>query len=263
MIPWIDSGKSTDLTDQCPAAAARAQQATILQHPHVLLRVERDYPPRDQQRLLAHRPAAAPGRATSATSRAVWSLDRGASEIVLAFASPPPNARAARAAPAGRCRRSATAPRRPASAIKSMKSSRASSAQWMSSNTSTVGPSSASASTNAAKPRTPRPDRSRPGPTRASRPTSGPSCTHHPLAVAPIRLSAPHRVRSFVPGNAGAVRFQDARLGLHHLTQRPQCNALAVGKRAAPPPRDHVRQRLDIVAETPRPVASYRSRARR
>ena len=128
-----------------------------------------------------------------------------------------------------------------------MKSKRASSAQWMSSNTSTVGPSSASASkkrrhaANAStRPLSPLAE------TVSLQPDQGPQVPEHPLAIPLVQDQRRDRLRKLRIGDLRRVGFQDAGLRLDHLAQRPERDALPVGQRAATPPRDQLRQLLDV-----------------
>ena len=187
------------------------------------------------------------------------------SESVLAFVLPPAQC-SRRSSSSGRAVQTisnGTAPAR--SASRSMKSSSASSAQWMSSNTSTVGPSSASASKNrrhaanastrplvtAGRCRGLQPDEAAAGAATPSRDPAHPS------------TSAATASESFASATRRVVGLQDAGLGLDHLAQRPERDALAVGKRAAAPPRDQLRQLLDVSAAAPPPAATCRSPAHR
>ena len=82
MMPWIDSGRPLDLAGQRPPTGAAHEQATVLQHPHVLLRVERIALRPLEQRLL-HLGGQQAWSSSPPTSRAVSSPDSGVSEIVL------------------------------------------------------------------------------------------------------------------------------------------------------------------------------------
>ena len=255
MMPWIDSGKSRQPRRSASTRPLRsAQQAAVLQHPH-------DTP----ARTAGCRPSApssaccisarehAPGPAASATSRAVSSsasgVERDRAGVGLAAAPARPPLATARAWP---CRRSAAASAPARSASRSMKSSNASSAQWMSSNTSTVGPSSASASKNrrhAANAST-RPPAPRATAAAASSPTRGPQVSLDPVAIPLVHHDARDRPpASFASATVAPVGLEDPCLRLHHLAQRPERDALAVRERAAAPPRDQLGQLLHIGAQ--------------
>ena len=114
-----------------------------------------------------------------------------------------------------------------------MKSSSASSAQWMSSNTSTVGPSSANASTNlrhAANASTRPPHRR----SHRLQPDQRPQMPRHPLAIPLIDHHPCHRLGELLLGYVAGVGLQDAGLRLDHLTQRPERDALAIGQATVP-----------------------------
>ena len=113
-----------------------------------------------------------------------------------------------------------------------MKSNRASSAQWMSSNTSTVGPSSASASKNRrhAANASDLAMLSAARRVRALQADQGPQVTHHPLAIPLVQDQRRDRLRELRVSYLRCVGLQDASLGLDHLAQRPEGDALPVGE---------------------------------
>ena len=70
------------------------------------------------------------------------------------------------------------------------------------------------------------------------------------VALDPLRLGCldaglTDRVRQLLTGLLGGVGLEDARLGLDDLSQRPEGDAFAVGKRAALPPADELGVFLD------------------
>jgi hypothetical protein len=113
----------------------------------------------------------------------------------------------------------------------------ASSAQWMSSNTRTVGSVSATVSNvrQAAK------SSSRSALELASTPTSGRGALAQPIAVGPA-----DGVIDLGRGDLGIVGLEDAGLGLHDLAQRPECDSIAVREAAALAPGQGGRVGLSV-----------------
>ena len=169
---------------------------------------------------------------------------RGASEMVSAFRLPPPQSgrrsnSSGRAVATTSSGTSVTQPTR-----SSMKSSSSSLAQWTSSNTSTVGRCSASASTK----RRHAPKLSSRAPVSATQSDQRPQPLLDPDDVV-LDHRCGHRLVKLALGVRGGVALQDARLGLDHVAEGPEGTALAVGERTPPAPVGQLRLVLELVEE--------------
>ena len=160
-----------------------------------------------------------------------------------------PSPGGARGTPAGRASRSGSGGRSTIRARWSMKSSRPWSAQWMSSNTRTVGP----CSLHPLEERPPggeqllaleRPDLAR---ARAGRAASARSSAARPRRG----RTRPGRPRSCVAGRRLVVTLGQAGPLADHLAERPERDALAVGGRAALVPVDVSTSAVDVLQELP------------
>ena len=267
MMPWIDSGKSSTSPVSVHPPSPLDQQAAILQHPHVLLRVQADCPRRAPSSACCTSAGSSAWSSSAATSRAVSSPDSGVSESVLAFVLPPaPVLPALEQLGPGRAD---DQQRHRAGAV---------SQQVDEVQQRVVGPVDVlehqhrrAVLGECLEEPPPRRERLRPdhcSPPVECRappiPTKRPQVPHHPLAIPLVQDHRRDRLARASPRRHRAVvGLQDASLRLDHLAQRPERDALAVGERAAAPPRDQLRQLLDISPTAPRPAATCRSPARR
>ena len=261
MIPCTDSGSGSSPSRSCHPPPSRYEQAAVDEHADELLGVQRVPLGARRERLAATPPATCAARADRPRASPSRIVRSGASAIVAAFARAPQVGRRSRSSGP---RRADQHERRivAQSARWSRKSSRPSSAQWRSSTTSTSGPHSASASNKrrqAANASSRRLGRAR----DASSATSGRRwLSTHAASLGSATRSRTAR-RSFCSAVAGVVRLEDPGLGLDHLAERPERDALAVREAAATAPGHEARLVATARAGAPRRVGSCRSRERR
>ena len=186
-------------------------------------------------------------RAGAARSR---TAESGESETVSALRLPPPQP-GRRSSSSGRAVQTTRSGTPVAQSTRwSTKSSRPSSAQWRSSKTSTSGRCSASASkkrrhaANASRRRSPASCR---GP---AEPDERAEVLVHPRASTSSSTTASTAVASLAAAASASSRLEDPGLGLHHLAERPEADAFAVGQRAALAPGDELADRSSSAAQS-------------
>ena len=194
-------------------------------------------------------------------SCAVSSSASGDSESVVAFSLPRPSPAAARAAPVAPCR--ATSSGTPAASRRDGRRSRAGRRR------PSAGPRTRARAAAARRaPRrsgatrrtlSPRPSR-RLARRRGRRAAAG---ARDPARARPRPTTRSTLAHSFALGLAAVSVSRMPGLGLHHLAERPEADAVAVRQRAALPPARQVRRRVDDARRARRRAGTCRSPARR